>query len=170
MRRHPVLSADIIRTLFTEELVLGVRHHHERWDGDGYPDGLRGEEIPEIARAMCVVDSYDAMSFQRPYRRALDAGACLDELRRCGGAQFDPAIVAVFLEVLDDLDASRRVADGVAAQAAGASTPASTSACAGRRTRPAPSMPRSRPSCARCATPTRPRCTWPPRRGSTAAS
>ena len=118
MRQHPVLSADIIRTLFTEELVLGVRHHHERWDGDGYPDGLRGQEIPEIARAMCVVDSYDAMSFQRPYRRALDAGACLEELRRCCGAQFDPAITTVFLEVLDDLDASRRVADGVAAQAA----------------------------------------------------
>ena len=51
--------------------------------GDGYPDGLRGQEIPEIVRAMCVVDSYDAMSFQRPYRRALDAGACLEELRRC---------------------------------------------------------------------------------------
>ena len=118
MRRHPVLSADIIRTLFAEELVLGVRHHHERWDGDGYPDGLRGEAIPEIARAMCVVDSYDAMSFQRPYRRARDAGACLEELRRCAGAQFDPAIVAVFLEVLDDLGARRRIADGVASQAA----------------------------------------------------
>ncbi len=69
MRQHPVFSADIIRTLFEEELVLGVRHHHERWDGGGYPDGLRGEEIPLIARAMCVVDSYDAMSFQRPYRQ-----------------------------------------------------------------------------------------------------
>ena len=118
MRQHPVLSADIIRTLFDDDLVLGVRHHHERWDGDGYPDGLSGEAIPLVARVMCVVDSYDAMSFQRPYRQALDAGGCLEELRRCRGLQFDPAITDVFLEVLDDLETRRQRADEVAAEAA----------------------------------------------------
>jgi diguanylate cyclase (GGDEF)-like protein/excisionase family DNA binding protein len=118
MRQHPVFSADIIRSLFGDELVLGVRHHHERWDGDGYPDGLRGTAIPVIARAMCVVDSYDAMSFQRPYRQALDAKGCLDELRRCSARQFDPAITGVFLDVLDELEERHRFADEVAAQAA----------------------------------------------------
>ena len=71
MRQHPIFSADIIRPLFDEDLVPGVRHHHERYDGGGYPDGLAGEDIPLMARAMCVVDSYDAMSFRRPYRQAL---------------------------------------------------------------------------------------------------
>ena len=118
MRQHPVLSADIIRTLFDEDLVLGVRHHHERWDGGGYPDGLSGEEIPLAARVMCVVDSYDAMSFHRPYRQALDADGCLDELRRCRGLQFDPAITDAFLDVLGELETRRRQADDVAAQAA----------------------------------------------------
>ena len=118
MRQHPVLSADIIRTLFEEDLVLGVRHHHERWDGAGYPDGLSGEEIPLAARAMCVVDSYDAMSFHRPYRQAFDADGCLEELRRCRGRQFDPAITDAFFEVLGDLETRRRQADEVAAEAA----------------------------------------------------
>ena len=66
MRQHPAISAEIVRPLFDDELVAGVRHHHERFDGGGYPDGLAGEEIPPLARAMCVVDSYDAMSFERP--------------------------------------------------------------------------------------------------------
>ena len=69
MRQHPGISAEIVRPLFDEELVAGVRHHHERFDGLGYPDGLAGEDIPIDARAMCVVDCYDAMSCQRPYRQ-----------------------------------------------------------------------------------------------------
>ena len=68
VRQHPGISAEIVRPLFDEELVAGVRHHHERFDGRGYPDGLAGEAIPLVARAMCVVDCYDAMSCQRPYR------------------------------------------------------------------------------------------------------
>ncbi|HMK92266.1 MAG TPA: diguanylate cyclase, partial [Thermoleophilia bacterium] len=118
MRQHPVFSADIISTLFNDELVLGVRHHHERWDGGGYPDGLRGEEIPLIARAMCIVDSYDAMSFVRPYRQSLDADECLQELHRCRGLQFDPMLTDIFVDVLRELEERRRYADEVAAQAA----------------------------------------------------
>ena len=70
MRQHPAVSADIIAPLFPEELVAAVRHHHERWDGAGYPDGLAGDDIPLIARAMCVVDSYDAMSLAPPVPQA----------------------------------------------------------------------------------------------------
>jgi diguanylate cyclase (GGDEF)-like protein/excisionase family DNA binding protein len=112
MRQHPGISAEIVRPLFDEELVAGVRHHHERFDGSGYPDGLAGEAIPTIARAMCVVDCYDAMSCQRPYRRALSYRQCLAELKRCSGTQFDPAMAAAFRRALQRLRRRRaRVAE-----------------------------------------------------------
>jgi diguanylate cyclase (GGDEF)-like protein/excisionase family DNA binding protein len=124
MRQHPVFSADIMRPLFTDEFVLGVRHHHEKWDGGGYPDGLAGEEIPVLARAMCVVDSYDAMSFRRPYRRAYWYPESLAELERCSGAQFDPGMVAAFRRVLGRLGEQRDQARAVAAEAAARIDPA----------------------------------------------
>jgi diguanylate cyclase (GGDEF)-like protein len=118
MRQHPIFSADIIRPLFSDELVLGVRHHHEHYDGTGYPNGLAGEEIPLIARAMCVVDSYDAMSFRRPYRQGRTYSECLAELERCRDSQFDPAMVDAFERVLDTLNRLKNQALGVAEQAA----------------------------------------------------
>jgi diguanylate cyclase (GGDEF)-like protein len=118
MRQHPIFSADIIRSLFPEDLVLGVRHHHERFGGGGYPDDLAGEEIPLIARAMCVVDSYDAMSFSRPYRQGLSYPQCVAELRRCRGAQFEPQMVDAFIRVLERLADGRRRARDVARLAA----------------------------------------------------
>jgi len=124
MKQHPVFSAEIIHTLFDEDLVLGVRHHHERWDGEGYPDGLEGIHVPVIARAMCVVDAYDAMSFRRPYRNALGADACLAELQRCRGAQFDPELCDAFIEVLGELDERRKTAARIAAEAAARIDPA----------------------------------------------
>ena len=118
MRQHPIFSADIIRPLFDEKLVAGVRHHHEAYDGSGYPDGLAGDQIPELARAMCVVDSYDAMSFRRPYRQARSYGECLAELERCSGAQFDPGMVSAFRPVLEGIARGRRFAAKVAREAA----------------------------------------------------
>ncbi len=119
MREHPVVSADIIQPLFPSDLVLAVRHHHEQYDGGGYPDGLAGEQIPEIARAMAVVDAYDAMSCRRPYKAALTYGECLTELHRCRGSQFDPEMVDAFLTVLEDVARRRVVSERVAAEAAG---------------------------------------------------
>ncbi len=118
VRQHPGISAEIVRPLFGEELVAGVRHHHERFDGGGYPDGLAGEEIPLIARALCVVDCYDAMSCQRPYRPALSYAECVAELRRCGGTQFDPQMVEAFRRVLRRLQRQRKQVAKVAAEAA----------------------------------------------------
>ena len=103
MRQHPSFSADIIGALFAPELVAAVRHHHERWDGAGYPDGLAGEAIPALAQAMCIVDSYDAMSSWRPYRNAMSYTDCLLELERCRGQQFDPRVVDAFRRVLERL-------------------------------------------------------------------
>ena len=118
MREHPVFSADIIRPLFPETLVQAVRHHHERYDGKGYPDGLAGDDIPLLARAMAVVDSYDAMSCRRPYKAALCWEECLEELKLCSGSQFDPGMVDAFLVVLDDVAARREQAERIAREAA----------------------------------------------------
>jgi diguanylate cyclase (GGDEF)-like protein len=118
MRQHPSISADIIGTLFAPELVAAVRHHHERWDGAGYPDGLAGSDIPTLAQAMCIVDSYDAMSSWRPYRSAMTYTDCLLELERCRGQQFDPHLVDAFGRVLGKLAALHTHAGEVALEAA----------------------------------------------------
>jgi len=118
VRQHPGISAEIVRPLFEAELVAGVRHHHEHYDGGGYPDGLAGEEISLLARALCVVDCYDAMSCQRPYREALSYEQCLAELDRCAGTQFDPTMVAAFRRVLARLERRRAHVAELARQAA----------------------------------------------------
>jgi diguanylate cyclase (GGDEF)-like protein len=124
LRRHPVASAEIIQPLFSPDIVRAVRHHHERWDGAGYPDGLAGPDIPQIARALCIVDSYDAMSFQRQHHEALSYAECLSELDHCRGTQFDPDMVTAFMRVLDRLDERRLVARAAAEQAAALIEPA----------------------------------------------
>ena len=80
----------------------GILHHHERWDGRGYPDGLARESIPLLSRILMVIDTYDAMTHDRPYRNALSREEALAELKRCAGAQFDPTVVAEFLAMMDE--------------------------------------------------------------------
>lgn len=100
MKRHPEFGARIIAGIpFLEEVARIVRHHHERWDGMGYPDGLKAERIPLGARIFAVGDSFDAMTSDRPYRRALLIEAAREEIRRCAGSQFDPAVVTAFLSI-----------------------------------------------------------------------
>lgn len=102
MQRHPVIGADILRPLRLGGLVGPiVRGHHERWDGDGYPDGLRGGAIPIGARIVSVVDAYDAMTHSRPYRAALSADQAREELARCRGTQFDPELLDLLLRQLE---------------------------------------------------------------------
>ncbi len=118
VRQHPGISAEIVRPLFDDALVAGVRYHHERFDGSGYPDGLSGKQIPVVARALCTVDCYDAMASERPYRRALTYRQSLAELRRCAGTQFDPQMVDAFTRVLRRLKRRRAAVDAIALEAA----------------------------------------------------
>jgi HD-GYP domain-containing protein (c-di-GMP phosphodiesterase class II) len=99
IKEHPPLGSMMIisEVEALQQLVPIVRHHHERFDGKGYPDGLAGEEIPLEARILSVVDAFDAMTHERAYRKALGREETLAELRRGAGTQFDPAVVEVFL-------------------------------------------------------------------------
>jgi putative nucleotidyltransferase with HDIG domain len=100
MKRHPEFGAQIISGIpFLEDVARIVRHHHERWDGMGYPDGLKGDRIPLGARIFAVGDSFDAMTSDRPYRRGLLIDAAREEIRRCANSQFDPAVVTAFLSI-----------------------------------------------------------------------
>lgn len=101
MRRHTIVGADMLaRIPFFEDVHRLVRGHHERWDGAGYPDGLRAQEIPLGARILCVCDSFNAMTTTRPYRQAMTQAAALQELRRCAGTQFDERVVSATERVL----------------------------------------------------------------------
>ena len=81
-----------------------VLHHHERWDGAGYPNGLRGEDIPLAARIIFVADAYDAITSDRVYSPRRSSSVALVELERCAGTQFDPAIVSAFAEEMELVD------------------------------------------------------------------
>ncbi len=102
MKQHPIIGAEIISRF--PEFARGadyVRYHHERWDGQGYPYGLRGEEIPLGARIIAVADAFDAMRTDRPYRRALTLDVVIEELKKGAGKQWDPQVVEAFLRVLE---------------------------------------------------------------------
>jgi len=101
--RHPSIGASILRGIKQmREIVPGVLCHHERFDGLGYPDGLKGDEIPLTGKIVGLADSFDAMTSRRTYRDAMSVGHALDEIRKGLGTQFDPKIGAIFLE--SDID------------------------------------------------------------------
>jgi diguanylate cyclase (GGDEF)-like protein len=100
LQRHPQIGHRMLESLGVEPLAEWVLHHHERWDGDGYPNRLRGDEIPLGARIIFVADAYDAMTSERVYRKPLSSREALGELDRCAGSQFDPVIVDAFAEEL----------------------------------------------------------------------
>jgi HD-GYP domain-containing protein (c-di-GMP phosphodiesterase class II) len=108
-KKHPVYGRDILEPIkFLNPLIPGVHLHHERWDGRGYPLGLKGEEVPLMARIIAVGDTYDAMTSDRAYRRALPHEIALAEIERCKGSQFDPAIASEFIGGVDEFRAERR--------------------------------------------------------------
>ena len=110
MRTHPEIGKRLIEKIpFLHNAIPVVWCHHEKWDGNGYPRGLKGEEIPLNARIFSVVDAFDAMTFDRPYSKAIAFEAATAEIKRCAGSHFDPQVVESFLRVpLPLLDEIRR--------------------------------------------------------------
>ena len=102
MKRHPVVSAELIEGLeIYTPVVDAVRHEHERWDGSGYPDGLRGEEIPLMARIIAAADIHNALATDRPYRKAFSPEQCISMIEEMRGADLDPNVADALLRVLD---------------------------------------------------------------------
>lgn len=103
LRSHPEKGYEIANSnKELQGIAEEILHHHERWDGHGYPDGLSKEDIPLLSRVIAVVDSYDAMTNDRSYRPAMPVSVAMEELKRCAGSQFDPYIVSEFLKMLKE--------------------------------------------------------------------
>ncbi|WP_218916087.1 HD-GYP domain-containing protein [Kosmotoga pacifica] len=101
VKMHPIWGADVLGNIRElKNIALYVRHHHERFDGKGYPDGLAEKDIPLASRIIAVVDSYDSMIYDRPYRKALKKEDALEEIKRCSGTQFDPEVAKAFLKLI----------------------------------------------------------------------
>jgi len=104
IRLHPLIGYDVLEPVnfLTKGHLDLVRHHHERVDGTGYPDGIEGDQLPEIVRIITVADAFDAMSSSRAYRRGMPMDHIVQELKRCSGAQFDARIVNLFIEMIQE--------------------------------------------------------------------
>jgi diguanylate cyclase (GGDEF)-like protein/putative nucleotidyltransferase with HDIG domain len=112
MKKHVTWGKEIISTdKKFEELIPLVELHHERYDGKGYPYGLKGDEIPKLARILTIVDSFDAMTTERPYQRTKSFAEAIVELRRCSGQQFDPQFVEPFIQMIEERYLSKENSD-----------------------------------------------------------
>ncbi|MCD4783725.1 MAG: HD-GYP domain-containing protein [Candidatus Eremiobacteraeota bacterium] len=101
IKKHPLIGVEIVKPYpALHRAIPGIRHHHEKWDGSGYPDGLDEESIPLAARIITITDTFDAMTEDRPYRKGLSYSDALNELVRLSGQQFDPNLVPVFIRTL----------------------------------------------------------------------
>ncbi len=106
MKMHTIIGADMLSNVdFRYPVVPIVRHHHERWDGRGYPDGLKGESIPVTARILTLVDTYDALRSDRPYHKAMGRKEALTYLEQNASSMYDPKLVEIFLSIVDQLEA-----------------------------------------------------------------
>lgn len=100
---HPYFSADILKKMnVSEDVIDAALYHHERWDGHGYPKEIKGTSIPIYSRIIAVADSYDAMTHDRPYSRAISHDEAIKELYACSGTQFDPNVVKAFSNLTEN--------------------------------------------------------------------
>jgi energy-coupling factor transport system substrate-specific component len=103
IKQHPTTGYDILKDIrIIPDVHLGALYHHERYDGTGYPHGLKGEDIPLIARIIAIADTYDAMTSNRAYRKALTNDIVISEMEKNKGKQFDPALAELFIKMLKD--------------------------------------------------------------------
>lgn len=110
VKQHPVKGAEIIEKSGRIKFIAPViKHHHEHFDGTGYPSMLKGEEIPFLSRILFVADAFDSMTADRPYRKAPGRTYAVRELIRCAGTQFDPDVVRAFLNIVDQLSESHHI-------------------------------------------------------------
>ncbi len=113
IKMHPAKGAAILDPIGQLKKVIPmIRHHHERTDGKGYPDGLKGHDIPLLARILCVADSFDAMTAERPYKHALAREDAIDQIKNKIGTQFDPDVVEAFLKIIYDSETAMRTSPG----------------------------------------------------------
>ena len=102
MCQHPIKSAEILERFDDfKKIALYAKHHHERFDGKGYPDGLKGEDIPLFSRMILICDTFDSMTSSRTYRKAMNHQTAIEELEEFAGSQFDPGLVKIFIKALD---------------------------------------------------------------------
>ncbi|NDV24675.1 HD-GYP domain-containing protein [Desulfovibrio sp. JC022] len=108
VKQHPTIGADIVKPVASvsglDHITGIILHHHERYDGGGYPHGLKGEQIPFGALIIAVADTLSAMASNRPYRQAIEFGQIVEEIKSCSGSQFDPVVVDAFLEITDSIE------------------------------------------------------------------
>jgi HD-GYP domain-containing protein (c-di-GMP phosphodiesterase class II) len=103
MRQHPTIGSNILHSIKELELAIeGVKHHHERYDGKGYPEGLDDDKIPIIAAIIAVADAFDAMTSDRPYRNAKSKKEAISEIKQESGKQFHPRVVSAFLQLCQE--------------------------------------------------------------------
>ncbi len=103
IRRHPVIGAEALKPVcFNEIIMTSIRYHHERPDGTGYPEKLKQNEISLFAQIIAVADAYDAMTTNRPYRKAMDKRSAVDEIKKNSGSQFNPAVAEAFVRILQE--------------------------------------------------------------------
>lgn len=107
IKKHPEQGCHILQPMGLDgkihDVIKNIRHHHERYDGQGYPDGLAGEEIPLLSRIIAIADSFDAMTSDRPYRQGMSLPQALSEIKNGIGTQFDPKLCEVFLKLYEDV-------------------------------------------------------------------
>ncbi len=109
MKSHPVRGEKIVINIKKLQMISEwIKSHHEKWDGTGYPDGLKGTQIPLAGRIIALADTYDAMTSTRPYRTALSHEIAINEINRCAGTQFDPELAKLFVSISDKIDEARK--------------------------------------------------------------
>src|SRR6185295_9333630 len=132
IKQHPIRGAQILEEMnFPKEVIAIVLNHHERWGGEGYPSGIRGQEIPLGARIVSLVDAYVAMTSERPYRRALPYEKARQVIAENWGSPFDPSVVEIFLNVLDKIERRARLKAGQPAPPSEAVAPNATGSAEG---------------------------------------